>query len=70
VIADHPAQARAVLDAAIRVQLREAWERGIATAPNGPNSRADAGAGAGFDAVAKAADDYAASLALFHGSRP
>jgi hypothetical protein len=63
-----PAEARAAPGAAVRLELREAWERGIATAPRGLNSLADAGAAGAFDAVAKASDDYAASLARFHGS--
>jgi hypothetical protein len=56
-------RAREKLDAAVREQLREAWERGLAAAPHGPGALADAGAPAGFAAIARAADDYAAAVA-------
>jgi hypothetical protein len=58
------ARAREKLDAAVREQLREAWERGR-TAALSPSSwpLADTGAPAGFDKVVRAADDYAAAVA-------
>lgn len=59
----NPRKARENLDAAVREQLREAWERGLATAPHGPNALADAGAPAAFDKVSRCADDYAAAVA-------
>jgi hypothetical protein len=57
------ARAREHLDAAVREQLREAFERGLAAAPHGPGALADAGAPAGFGAVSRCADDYAAAVA-------
>lgn len=57
------ARARENLEAAVREQLREAFERGLAMGSNAPGALADAGAPAGFDAVSRAADDYAAAVA-------
>lgn len=57
------ARARENLDAAVREQLREAWERGLAMSPHAPGALADTGAAAGFEAVSRAADDYAAAVA-------
>lgn len=54
------ARARENLDAAVREQLRAAFERGSRA---WPFTLADAGAAAGFDAVSRAADDYAAAIA-------
>lgn len=61
-----PAAARTVLDAVIREQLREAWERGMDTAPCGVNALADTGAPDAFGAIALAADNYAAAIAAAH----
>jgi len=58
-----PAAARTILDAVIRKQLRETWQRGMDTAPQGVNALADNGAPAAFDAIAAAADNYAAAIA-------
>lgn len=57
------ARARDKLDAAVREQLSEAFQRGLAMAPHHPGALADAGAAAGFNAVADAVDDYAAAIA-------
>ncbi|HTM85002.1 MAG TPA: hypothetical protein VL179_08885, partial [Mycobacterium sp.] len=58
-----PAAARTILEAVIRKQLREAWQRGMDTAPHGVNALADKGAPAAFDAIAAAADNHAAAIA-------
>lgn len=57
------ARARELLDAAVREQLREAFERGLAMAPHAATALTDAGAPAGFAVVSRAADDYAAAVA-------
>jgi hypothetical protein len=68
--AGHPTEARATLDAAVRVQLAAAFERGKQAQRHWDNTGAevlaDAGAPGAFKAVAAQADEYAASLARFH----
>lgn len=58
-----PQEAREVLDAVVREQLREAWQRGMDTPPFGPNSLADGGAPKAFLVIGLAADAYAAAVA-------
>jgi hypothetical protein len=60
-------KARDALDAAIREQLREAWERGLATAPHGVNALADQFASNAFSCIEWHVDDYVAALARLHG---
>jgi hypothetical protein len=57
---------REALDAVVREQLREAWERGMETAPHGVNALADKGAAGGFRAVERAVDDYLAAVAVLN----
>lgn len=64
--ADNPAETRATLDAAIRVQLAAAFERGKQAQRHWDNTGqevlADAGAPEAFGAVAKWADEYAFAI--------
>ena len=64
-----PETARAVLEDVTRYQLREAWERGMETAPHGPHAMHDRGAPRSFEAVMAAADDLAASIAALWSAR-
>ena len=64
-----PDAARTALSATIRHQLREAWERGMETAPHGPHALADRGAPAAFEAIMRDADDLAAAIAALWSSR-
>lgn len=57
------AQAREALEAVIREQLREAWERGLEVAPHSPNALADTGAPGAFRITLSAAFAYADALA-------
>lgn len=57
------AQAREQLEAVIREQLREAWERGFATAPHGASALADSGAPGAYRITLDAAFRYADALA-------
>jgi hypothetical protein len=57
-------EAREQLDAVVREQLTNAWQRGIDTAPHSMAALANPDAGAMFRTVAAAADDYAAAIAL------
>jgi hypothetical protein len=59
------AEKRERLEAVVREQLREAWERGLAAAPNGPGALADAGAPGAFQLTVDAAFAYAD--AVFEG---
>lgn len=68
-----PTAARTALEATVRYQLHQAWERGLDTPPRGVNASADAGAAAGFDAVMAAAEDLAAAITTVvtaHDGRP
>ena len=64
-----PDAARTALGATIRHQLREAWERGMETAPHGPHALADRGAPQAFEAIMRDADDLAASIAALWSAR-
>ena len=57
-----PDAARTALSATIRHQLREAWERGMETAPHGPHALADRGAPAAFEAIMRDLDDYVTAI--------
>ena len=57
-----PDAARTALGATIRHQLREAWERGMETAPHGPHALADRGAPVAFEAIMRDIDDYVTAI--------
>lgn len=57
-----PEAARTALGAVIRYELREAWERGLETAPRHPNALADVSAPQSYDAITLAVDAYMAAI--------
>lgn len=56
------AAARTVLDAVIKEQLAEAYQRGMDAAPHGVNADADPNATHAFGAIALATDNYATAI--------
>lgn len=59
----------AVVEETVRVQLREAWERGLATAPHGVHALADSGAPAAFDAIMTEVSMYADAVVHYWRDR-
>ena len=57
-----PEAARTVMEAVIREELMQAWERGLDTAPHSVNALADAGAPQSFKAIMAAVDDLATAI--------
>lgn len=64
-----PTAARTALEATVRYQLHQAWERGLDTPPRGVHADADADADARFRAIMAAAEDYAAALVTVVAAR-
>lgn len=64
-----PEAARTALQATVRYQLREAWERGMETAPHGIHSLADDGAPASMAAIMAAVDDLATAIVTLWAAR-
>lgn len=64
-----PAMAHAALAATVRYQLREAWERGMATAPHGIHSLADDDAPASYRAIMAAVDELTTAVATVWAAR-
>lgn len=64
-----PEMARTALAATVRYQLREAWERGMATAPHGVHSLADDDAPVSFRAIMADADRLAEAVATVWAAR-
>ena len=59
----------AAVEETVREQLREAWQRGLDTAPHGVNALADAGAPDAFDAIMTKVNWYAAHVAAYWRDR-